>query len=167
MKKLDFQPQKSKEDFRKNYKLHDLAEYNGKNLFAQWGIDFNDFGDDKRYERVWEKGKDKPDVIAEYKNFKFLVDWKGKAKEAFWVNKRAIDSYKNWSDKLGLEMVICFFVFDKQNHLKDRKFAIISKHKYNLVENKAWDRNKVVQFEANLPKFTKNNLLTLLSNNNQ
>ncbi|MCB0732542.1 MAG: hypothetical protein KDC88_16080, partial [Ignavibacteriae bacterium] len=93
MKTLDFKPKKSKEDFRKNYKLHDLAEYHGKNLLTQWGIDFEDFGKDKRYEKVWEKGEDKPDIIAELNGKKFLIDWKGKTKEVFWVNKRAIDSY--------------------------------------------------------------------------
>ena len=85
MKKLDFSPAKSKEDFRKNYKLHDLAEFHGKNLLTQWGIDFSDFGKDNRYQKVWEKGKDKPDIIAEYNELKFMIDWKGKSKEAYWV----------------------------------------------------------------------------------
>ena len=112
MKKLYFQPAKTKEDFRKNYKLHDLAEYHGKNLFFQWGIDFKEFGKDKRNEKVWEKGKDKPDIIAEYGSKKFLVDWKGKTKEEFWVNKRAIESYENWSKELKLPIFVCFFIFE-------------------------------------------------------
>ena len=167
MKKLDFQPAKSKENFRKNYKLHDLAEYHGKNLLFQWGIDFKDFGKDRRYERVWEKGEDKPDIIAQYKNVNFLIDWKGKTKEAYWINKRAINSYLNWSKKLKLEVIICFFIFDKQNNLTERKFALVSKHKYKVIENKAWDKNEVVKFEADLPKLTKLNLIKLLNNNIQ
>lgn len=167
MKKLDFQPAKSKENFRKNYKLHDLAEYHGKNLLFQWGIDFKEFGKDRRYERVWEKGEDKPDIIAQYKNVNFLIDWKGKTKEAYWINKRAINSYLNWSKKLKLEVIICFFIFDKQNNLIERKFALISKHKYKVIENKAWDKNEVVKFEADLPKFTKLNLIKMLNNNIQ
>jgi Holliday junction resolvase len=163
MKKLNFQPAKSKEDFRRNYKLHDLAEYHGKNLFMQWGIDFKDYGKDRRFERVWEKGADQPDIVAEYKDKQFLIDWKGKAKEAFWVNKRAIDSYLDWSAKLNLDIVIAFFIFDKNNHLKDRRFALLSAHKYKTVENKAWDKNEVVKFEDNLPKFTKSALISLLN----
>ena len=100
MKSLNFQPTKTKEDFRKNYKLHDLAEYHGKNLLLQWGIDFKDFGNDRRFEKVWEKGKDKPDLAAEFKNKQFLIDWKGKSKDGFWVNKRAVESYLNWSNIL-------------------------------------------------------------------
>lgn len=163
MQKLDFKPTKSKEDFRKNYKLHDLAEYHGKNLFSQWGIDFKDYGKDRRYERVWEKGEDKPDIVAEYNNIQFLIDWKGKNKNTFWVNKRAIDSYNNWSKKLNLPIVIAFFVFDRQNHLSDRRFAIISKHQYSISDNKAWDKNKVVKFEIDLPKFSRHNLISLLN----
>lgn len=162
MKKLDFNPAKSKDDFRKNYKLHDLAEYHGKNLFYQWGIDFSEFGKDRRYEKVWEKGKDKPDIIAEFKEKKFLVDWKGKTKHDFWVNKRAVASYENWSKELKLPIVICFFVFSKNKLLTDRKFAVIGKHNYTDVKVKAWDKNDVVKFENNLPKFTKFNLVKML-----
>lgn len=163
MKKLDFKPVKSKEDFRKNYKLHDLAEYHGKNLFYQWGIDFTDFGKDRRYEKVWEKGEDKPDIIAEFNGKKFLVDWKGKSKQDFWVNKRAVESYKKWSKELNLPIVIAFFVFGKNNSLTDRRFALIGKHVYTNVEVKAWDKNEVVKFENNLPSFTKANLIIYLN----
>lgn len=164
MKKLNFQPAKTKADFRNNYKLHDFAEYHGKNLFFQWGIDFNDYGKDRRYERVWEKGEDMPDIIAEYKEIKFLIDWKGKSKKGFWVNKRAIDSYHNWSDKLSLPVVVVFFLFEN-NSLKDRRFALLNKHNYNVVDKDAWDKNKVITFQADLPKFTKLNLLNSLREN--
>lgn len=166
MKKLDFSPQKSTEDFRKNYKLHDLAEYHGKNLLSQWGVDFIDYGKDRRYERVWEKGEDKPDIIAQYSNMQFLIDWKGKNKETFWVNKRAIDSYNIWSKKLNLPVVIIFFVFGKDHELKDRRFAIINIHKFKAVEKKAWDKNSIVKFDLDIPKLTKANLITLLKLNN-
>lgn len=164
MKELNFQPVKSKEEFRKNYKLHDLAEYHGKNLFTQWGIEFEEFGRDNRYKKVWEKGEDKPDIIAEYNGLKFLVDWKSKSLSSFWLNKRAVESYIKWGEKLNLEVVICFFIFDKNNQLKDRRFVLLSKHNYNVMANKAWDKNDVVQFEINLPKLTKENLLTELKN---
>ncbi|MCB9208471.1 MAG: hypothetical protein H6609_03755 [Ignavibacteriales bacterium] len=158
MKTLDFKPKKSKEDFRKNYKLHDLAEYHGKNLLTQWGIDFHDFGKDKRYEKVWEKGEDKPDIIAELNGKKFLIDWKGKTKEVFWVNKRAIDSYLNWSNKLQIPIIICFFLFDKNFQLTDRRFALVGHHKHEIISDKAWDKNDVVKFNPDLPLFTKTNI---------
>ena len=163
MKTLNFKPVKSKDDFRKNYKLHDLAEYHGKNLFSQWGIDFKEFGKDRRFEKVWEKGEDKPDIIAEYNGVNFLIDWKGKSKEGYWVNKRAIESYQNWSTKLKLPVVMCFFLFDVKNNLKARRFAVLSKHQYTSLEGKAWDKNEVVKFQEELPEFTKSKLIEFLT----
>ena len=164
MKELNFSTAKTKEEFKVNYKLHDLAEYHGKNLFTQWGIEFEEFGEDNRNQKVWENGDDKPDIIAVFNNIRFFVDWKSKTKDNFWLNKRAVESYINWSKKLNLEAVICFFIFDKNNQLKDRRFALLSKHNYIVMANKAWDKNDVVQFEVNLPKLTKDNLFTELKN---
>lgn len=166
MKELNFQPAKTKEDFRENYKLHDLAEYHGKNLFTQWGIKFEEFGNDRRYEKVWEKGEDKPDIIADYNGMKFLIDWKSKTQTSYWLNKRAAESYKKWSAKLNLEVVICFFIFDKNYYLTERKFAVLSKHKYELLGDKAWDKNEVVGFNE-LPVLNKFNLLNNFNNNIQ
>jgi Holliday junction resolvase len=162
MKSLDFNPAKSKEKFKKNYRLHDLAEYHGKNLLFQWGIDFKDFGKDMRYDKLWEKGKDKPDIIAKHENIQFLIDWKSKNSESFWVNKRAMDSYLNWRGILNIEVVICFFLFDKQKHLVDRRFAIPCKHEFRIDDKRTWDKNIVVKFGNELPKFTKLNLLKFL-----
>ncbi len=115
-------------------KLHDLAEYHGKNLFTQWGITFEEFGKDRRYEKVWEKGEDKPDIIAEFNGIKFLIDWKSKTHNNYWLNKRAVESYKKWSEKLNLEVVICYFIFDNNSNLIERRFAVLSKHKYETLE---------------------------------
>ena len=90
MKKLDFNPSKSTDDFRKNYKLHDIAEYNGKNLLTQWGFKCTEFGEDNRYKKVWEKGEDKPDTIISYNDRSALLDWKGKHGSTWLVNERAI-----------------------------------------------------------------------------
>lgn len=163
MKRLDFKPAKSKENFRKNYKLHDLAEYHGKNLFSQWGVEYKEFGKDRRYEKVWEKGKDKPDIIANFNSTKFLIDWKGKKKNSYWVNKRAIKSYENWGKKLNCKVLVCFFIFNEDNSIKERKFATIGKNVFTELSNKAWDKNDVVAFEEKLPKFTRNNLITYLT----
>lgn len=162
MKKLDFNPHKTKEAFRNNYKLHDLAEAHGKNLLIQWGVRFGEFGKDKRYERVWEKGKDKPDILIEYKNKKALLDWKGKHKSVWLVNKRAFDSYRLWKEKLGLPVFICFSVFGSDNLLKEIRFTVIDTHSYILSSTKEWDKNTTVEFEMDIPQFTKPNLLKYL-----
>ncbi len=163
MKSLNFQPAKTKEDFRKNYQLHDLAEFHGKNLFSQWGVEYKEFGKDRRYEKVWEKGNDKPDIIAQINNIKFLVDWKGKKKKSYWVNKRAINSYKNWGDKLGCKVLVCFFVFNDDNSIKERKFAIVGENSYTELSQKAWDKNDVIAFEETLPIFKRNVLINKIT----
>ncbi len=179
MKKLDFRPAKSKEEFRSNYRLHDLAERAGKNLLVQWGIEFKEFGEDKRYERLWEKGEDKPDVIIKYKNNFALLDWKGKHSKAFIVNERAAKAYLNWQKKLNVPVIIGFLLFDDEGNLIDRRFAFLAcparlvsdkseragrleAHKFVPSEHEQWDKNKTVEFGEELPRFTKENLIKYL-----
>lgn len=167
MKELDFRPAKSKEDFRNNYRLHDMAERVGKNLLIQWGIEFHEFGEDKRYEKLWEKGEDKPDVILSYKGKTALLDWKGKHTNTFIVNTRAVKAYIRWQEKMNMPVIISFFVFDDQNGLLDRRFALLSRHKFIDSESIQWDKNKTIQFSDELPKFTKENLLEFLKTQQQ
>jgi hypothetical protein len=162
MKELDFDPAKSKNDFRNNYRLHDLAERVGKSLLVQWGFEFYDFGEDKRYEKLWEKGEDKPDVVLKYKGNSALLDWKGKHSKLFIANTRAVKAYLRWQDKMKVPVMISFFVFDEQNALVDRRFASLSEHEFTDSKKKQWDKNDTVQFSADLPKFTKENLLKFL-----
>ena len=159
MKKLDFNPSKSTDDFRKNYKLHDIAEYNGKNLLTQWGFKCTEFGEDNRYKKVWEKGEDKPDTIISYNDKSALLDWKGKHGSTWLVNERAIRSYEKWSAELKLPLVIAFFVIDNERKIVKRKFAVLNNHSHKLSNNKQWDKNSTVEFEKDLPDFTKANLL--------
>jgi hypothetical protein len=163
MEELDFNPHKGKESFRNNYKLHDISEKIGKNLLIQWGFSFNNFGEDKRYERVWEKGQDKPDVIISYKNKKALLDWKGKHKAVWIINRRAFMSYKQWQQKLNFPVFVFFGVFDAQKNLVDSRLARIDKHSYIFSLKREWDKNETVEFEQDLPKFTKANLVKLIS----
>ena len=162
MKELDFRPAKSKEEFRSNYKLHDLAERAGKNLLVQWAIDFKMFGEDKRYEKLWEKGEDKPDVIIDYKGKQALLDWKGKHTKTFLVNTRAIKSYERWQIKFNIPVIIAFVIFDENNYLIDRRFAFLPVHEFVESEKTQWDKNKTVEFKEDLPKFTKENLIKYL-----
>jgi hypothetical protein len=161
MKELDFRPAKSKADFRSNYKLHDLAEKVGKNLLIQWGIEFYEFGEDKRYEKLWEKGEDKPDVILKYKGTSALLDWKGKHSKSFIVNTRAVNSYLRWQEKMNMPVIIAFFVFDELNYLLDRRLALLNQHEFVESEKKQWDKNQTVRFKDDIPRFVKENLVKL------
>jgi hypothetical protein len=165
MKSLDFQPKKSTSKFRSNYKLHDLAEDAGKNLLVQFGFDFKPFGEDRRFERVWEKGEDKPDIIIDYNGKKLLLDWKGKHKAKWIVNKRAIISYEKWSSELNLPIMIAFFVFNSENKLTDRRFAVLNLHQYKESQSREWDKNKTVRFTDSLPVFNGANIITFFTNN--
>ncbi len=159
MKNLNFNPAKSGKEFHKNYKLHDSATFLGESLLTQWGIDFIEFGKDKRYSRVWEKGEDKPDVILKYRDKNAFLDWKSKHQPIWKLNERAIIAYERWSKKYKIPVIIAFFVFNESNQLTDRRLAVIGINKYQSINNLEWDRNKVVEFEKNLPKFTKGNLI--------
>ena len=162
MKDLDFNPHKSTYEFRKNYKLHDLAEAYGKNLLIQWGFNFDEFGKDNRYEKVWEKGDDKPDLMIEYKNKKAFLDWKGKHKPVWMVNKRAVVSYERWKTKYNLPVFICFVVFDVHNLIIEIRFACLGRHGYLISEKKEWDKNDTIEFKTDLPVFSKTNILKYL-----
>lgn len=162
MKELDFNPSKSTEDFRSNYKLHDAAEFHGKNLLTQWGISFKEFGSDKRFEKVWEKGGDKPDLIINYKNKKALLDWKGKRNSKWLVNERAVSAYLEWSEKFHIPILIVFFVFGNGGELKDRRIAFHGKHSYILSKEKQWDKNKTIEFQNDIPFFNKHNFINTI-----
>jgi hypothetical protein len=159
MEDLNFQPHKSKEEFRKNYKLHDLAEQFGKNLLIQWGIKFDIFGKDRRYEKVWEGGKDKPDLIISYKGKEALLDWKGKHTSKWLMNERAYNSYLDWKNKMNMPVFVVFFLFNEKESLMDSRLAAIGIHKPQQSKEKEWDKNKTVEFEESLPNFTKAELL--------
>ncbi len=163
MEKLNFKPYKSRDEFRDNYKLHDLAEILGKNLLIQWGFEFEEFGKDKRYEKVWESGKDKPDLVISYKGKKALLEWKGKRKCKLIINERAAMAYKEWSKRLELTTFICFAVFDDAYNLQGIRFAVIDFHTFNNSAKREWDKNKTVDFAGELPLFTKANVLKFLN----
>lgn len=162
MEELDFRPAKSRTAFRSNYKLHDLAERLGKNLLTQWGFEFFTFGQDQRFKRVWEKGKDKPDLILEYKGNVAFLDWKGKKTGSYLVNERAIKAYEYWRQEFKYPVIIAFLIFNDANELLDRRFAHLSHHKYIRSEGKQWDKNITVEFTHELPILNKGNLIQFL-----
>lgn len=163
MKELDFNPHKSTQEFRDNYKLHDLAEACGKNLLIQWGIKFNIFGKDRRYEKVWEKGRDKPDLIISYRDKEALLDWKGKHASKWLMNERAYKAYLDWRTKMKMPVFIAFFLFDEKDNLVENRFAVIGVHSPIKSKTKEWDKNKTVEFDNSLPLFTKSEILKFIT----
>lgn len=140
MEPLDFNVVKSKEEFHKNYKLHDKAVVIAKPIIEQWGFEFEEFGEDRRFERIWEKGKDKPDHYILFEGKKIaLVDWKGKNNKHFKMNKRAYDSYIEWSKKLELPafsvIVIMRGDIIKVAELPQPEVSYMPEHDANITAN--------------------------------
>ncbi|MDZ7764530.1 MAG: hypothetical protein U5K00_08900 [Melioribacteraceae bacterium] len=63
-----------------------------------------------------------------------------------------------------LKVIVAFFVFEKKGdqNLLDRRFAVVGKHKIIETKETQWDKNITVEFENQLPEFTKANLIKLL-----
>ncbi len=61
MKDLDFRVIKDEKKFLANYDLSDLAAAMGDTLLRSSGLEPVPLGEDRRNERVWEAGEDKPD----------------------------------------------------------------------------------------------------------
>ena len=87
------------------------------------------------------------------------MDWKGKHGSTWLVNERAVKSYEKWSTEFKLPLVVAFFVIDKERKILKRKFAVLNIHSHKLSTNKQWDKNRTVEFEKDIPDFTKANLL--------
>ena len=112
VKKLDFEPVKSKRRFLENYELSDQAAQMGDNMLRKHGFDPVPFGEDRRNERVWEMGKDKPDrKILKNGREIALVDWKGKSKDYWMINERAYTGYLEWSSSLKLPVFVAIWSF--------------------------------------------------------
>jgi len=145
MEPLDFKVVKSKETFLKNYELHDWAIATAKPILESWGFQFKLFGEDRRFQEEWEKGRDKPDDFILSKGKKIaLVDWKGKNKKFFGMNKRAYDSYLKWSEELELP-IFCVIV------IKPGEIKVAELPQDIISSKREYDANITVKFkEENL-----------------
>ena len=68
--------------------------------------------------------------------------------------------------KLNIPVFVIFFVFNNSNELKEIKFACVGKHSFIESKNKGWDKNSTIEFEIDLPEFTKLNLVNFILDNN-
>ena len=147
MKELDFNPIKSKRKFLENYELSDRAAQMGDEMLRKNGFTPLSFGEDRRNERVWEVGKDKPDrKILKGRREIALVDWKGKSKDYWMINERAYSAYLGWSKKLKLPVFVAIWSFGSDQG----KFVKLPAGR--VSKKKEWDRNPVVVFDLKAMK---------------
>ncbi len=142
LKKLDFDPVKSKRRFLENYELSDRAAQMGDDMLRKRRFDPVPFGEDRRNERVWEMGKDKPDrrILKNGREIA-LVDWKGKSKDYWMINERAYNGYLEWSNKLKLPVYVAIWSFQSDQG----KFIKLPAR--TVSKKKEWDLNPVVIFD--------------------
>ena len=143
MKSLDFPVKKTKNGFLRNYSISDSAAEKGDQLLRSNGLEPLPFGEDRRYEKVWEAGKDKPDRIVRKDGRDIaLLDWKGKKKDDWMINERAYNSYLEWSAKLGLPVYVAIW----SEESNDGKFIKLPAE--TITKKKMWDLNTVVVFDT-------------------
>jgi hypothetical protein len=144
--------------FQKNYRLHDLAQKFGEECLKEWGIEFHSFGEDKRKEKVWEAGKDKPDVVILRDGVEIgLLDWKGKRRHDWKMNERAYDAYAQWGEEKHLKVFVAMAVIDLDTSaLRAFKFIQIPCPDAIAAIRHEWDKNRVVVFkEQSMKDFTR------------
>jgi len=144
MKSLDFPVKKTKGFFLRNYSISDKAAQRGDELLKSEGLETIPFGEDRRYEKVWEAGKDKPDrIIRKDGRDIALLDWKGKKKDDWMINERAYNSYLEWGAKLGLPVYVAIW----SEASDDGKFIKLPAK--SLTKKTMWhDLNPVVVFST-------------------
>jgi len=113
----------------------------GDDLLRKNGFDPVPFGEDRRTERVWEVGKDKPDrKIVKAGREIALLDWKGKSRDHWMINRRAYNAYLEWGIKLKLPVYVAIWSFQS----KMGKFVRLRLGMGSTATE--WDRNAVIIF---------------------
>jgi len=115
----------------------------GDDMLRRNGFDPVPFGEDRRNERVWEVGKDKPDrKIVKAGREIALLDWKGKSRDHWMINQRAYNAYLEWGTKLKLPVYVAIWSFQS----KMGKFVRLRPGMISTVTE--WDRNAVIIFDS-------------------
>ncbi len=143
MKSLDYPVKKTESFFLRNYSLSDKAAHRGDEMLRSNGLETVPFGEDRRFEKVWEAGGDKPDrIIRKDGRDIALLDWKGKKKDDWMINERAYNSYLEWGSRLGLPVYVAIWSEQSNNG----KFIKVPAK--NLTKKKMLhDLNTVVVFD--------------------
>jgi hypothetical protein len=142
LKELGFPVAKGGDKFIENYELSDRAAVRGDALLRANGLESVQFGEDRRYERVWEAGEDRPDrKVRRAGRDIALLDWKGKKKDDWMMNERAYNAYLKWGERLGLPVYVAIWS-DESN---DGRFIRLPSR--TISRKEMWDKNMVVIFE--------------------
>lgn len=156
MKEKDFKVIKTEKEFQRNYNLHDLAEAAGTKILKAKGYSTRVFGEDRRYEAVWEAGEDKPDCfVVKSSNTESnlcLLDWKGKKSDGFMINERAYNSYIKICNSIKLPLIIAMAKINNSNEITSFVYFILPNTEIVAGKKTMWDKNVVVEFKANFKK---------------
>ncbi len=151
MEGRDFRVIKSGEQFLRNYKLHDKSESIGCKILNNYGYATIPFGEDRRYEKVWEAGKDKPDCFIIKKEDPdkrklCMLDWKAKRSDSYKINERAYKSYIEIIGKINLKCIIAVAVFKKEA-VSSFKYFLLPDEDLIQKRKREWDGNYTVIFD--------------------
>ena len=162
MKELKNKVIKTTKQFHINYSLHDIAEAEGVKILSNLGYEACAYGEDRRYDNVWEAGEDKPDCSIIRKKEKgevlCLLDWKGKRSSGYMINKRAYDSYLKISQNIQKSVIIAMAKMDTKKKITAFKYFVMPEEGLVVGSKIMWDGNVVVLFsDSNARDFSKVN----------
>lgn len=145
---LDYIPIKTKDEFLKNYKMHDIAQEYLISKIIDLGIKVTPLGKDLREKRVIMKNEI-PDFYIERYNIEFAFDIKSKSSIKYfgWINERAVKGYKKFSCDTGLN-VYAFFVLIKDEKVVN-KIGFSNINEKELKIERAWDGNIIYKYKWN------------------
>lgn len=162
MKQTRADQKKIAEELKNRYKLREKSESYLRNLFIQWGIRFSKIEDEKDYAKIFEKEKEKPFLLIEYRGKKALVEFISQYDAIELVDKRFIGTFEMWRERANLPLLIVLLSFDDRDSLLEIRAAKLGTHTYTNSDKKDADGNQTIEFAQELPSLTKVNLLNLL-----
>lgn len=162
MKQQNPDRQKKLEELKNKFKLREKSDFYLKNLFIQWGIRFSKIEDDKEYDKIFERDKDKPNLLIEYRGKRAVLDFISKHDPVWIINKQTVKTYNVWTEKSNLPLIVVFFAFDERDSLTDIRAARLGTHLYTDSNDSGPDRKQNVEFTDELPNFDKVSMLKLL-----
>jgi hypothetical protein len=161
MEELNLYKHKSKPNNHGGSKPKEIIESAGKNLLVQWNIRYKNFCDERSFDKYFEKGANKPDLIISYNEKPALLIWNGEQTKSLTANKQAIEFFERLQKDIKIPILICFITLDKNEFIAERRFAVINNHA-SAENKKPPDIYKTVIFKSELPIFNKENLLKLV-----
>jgi len=115
MKPLEIEVQKTTKQFLDNYSKHDLAGIVVRELLKSKGFIVIPYGEDRRFERIWEAGEDRPNALIWKKGAQLIfIDWKGHETRKWILNERAYNSYVDYGAEFNLPVFCIWLVIPER-----------------------------------------------------